>query len=116
MRIFKKLLKKQNIKNNNIVINEELTDGINFDNDKIYIEKKINIDTPKEPIEKVEETTKYTLPSIEILKNLKLKENLINLPKSSGVIVPIGKNDFNEVQYYDITKMPNLLIGGTQIL
>ena len=106
MQIFEKLFNKQN---NNTIVNKELMSNFKSDNSQIYPQKvfsntmvKENNNITKTSIEEIKKPVKYTIPSLEILENSKMKENLINLPKESGIIIPIGKNELNEVQYYDI--------------
>ena len=64
---------------------------------------------------KKEEKNRYKMPSLDVISDEVLKKMISNIDTSNGIIVPFGfgKNDLDEIKYFDITKMPNLLIGGT---
>ena len=64
--------------------------------------------------EKVEkDKVEYKYPDIELIKDKELKNVIKNIPNSGILNIPIGLDKDNNWLYYDITKMPNLLIGGT---
>ena len=63
--------------------------------------------------QKTKETIKYKYPKLDNIKNKKIKEAIENISNLDELNIPFGLNTKDEWLYYDITKMPNLLIGGT---
>ena len=61
----------------------------------------------------VEEKPKYQYPDLELIKDDNFRLAIENIPDSGILNIPIGIDKNGNWLYYDITKMPNLLIGGT---
>ena len=59
------------------------------------------------------ESVEYQYPNIDLIKDEKMKTAIKNIPNSGILNIPIGLDKEDKWVYYDITKMPNLLIGGT---
>lgn len=59
------------------------------------------------------EKSKYQYPDLKLIKDETFRMAIENIPDSGILNIPLGKDDNNNWLYYDITKMPNLLIGGT---
>ena len=59
------------------------------------------------------ESVEYQYPNIYLIKDEKMKTAIKNIPNSGILNIPIGLDKEDRWVYYDITKMPNLLIGGT---
>ncbi len=78
----------------------------------VEIEEKLNEDVTKEK-EKIEEKIEYKYPDLELIKDEKLKKAIKDIPNSGILNIPIGLDKEGKYVYYDLTKMPNLLIGGT---
>ena len=71
-------------------------------------EEKIEVTT-----EIPREKSKYQYPDLKLIKDETFRMAIENIPDSGILNIPLGKDDNNNWLYYDITKMPNLLIGGT---
>lgn len=69
--------------------------------------KKIEV-----PTEISNEKPKYQYPDLKLIKDENFRSAIENIPDSGILNIPFGI-DNNNWLYYDITKMPNLLIGGT---
>lgn len=80
----------------------------------IEIDKKVNFcyKCGNHLNEIIKEIEKYKYPDIKLIHNEIIKNAILNIPNSGVLNIPIGL-DNNNWLYYDITKMPNLLIGGT---
>lgn len=80
----------------------------------IEIDKKVNFcyKYGNHLNEIIKEIEKYKYPDIKLIHNEIIKNAILNIPNSGVLNIPIGL-DNNNWLYYDITKMPNLLIGGT---
>ena len=63
--------------------------------------------------EEQEEKVEYQYPEIELIKDESFKKAIKETPSTGILTVPIGLDKDDKWIYYDITKMPNLLIGGT---
>ena len=74
---------------------------------------KMNNEQKEESKKTLPEKIEYKYPDIELIKDETLKNSIKNIPDSGILNVPIGLDKDNNWIYYDITKMPNLLIGGT---
>lgn len=61
----------------------------------------------------IEEKQKYQYADLELIENKDFKLAIKNIPDSGVINVPLGIDSDGEWLYCDITKMPNLLIGGT---
>ena len=60
-----------------------------------------------------EEKREYQYADLELMKDENLKLAIKNIPDSGIINMPLGIDDNGDWLYCDITKMPNLLIGGT---
>lgn len=60
-----------------------------------------------------EEFTEYKYPDIDLIKDEDLRTAIKNVPDSGVINFPLGIDKDGRWVYYDITQMPNLLIGGT---
>ena len=70
--------------------------------------------------EKIEVTTKivkekptYQYPDLDLIKDDNFRLAIENIPNSGILNIPFGVDNNSNWLYYDIAKMPNLLIGGT---
>lgn len=61
----------------------------------------------------VKEKPKYQYPNLKLIKDENFRLAIENIPDSGILNIPFGIDKNNNWLYYDITKMPNLLIGGT---
>lgn len=60
-----------------------------------------------------EEFTEYKYPDIDLIKDEDLRTAIKNVPDSEIINLPLGIDKDDKWVYYDITQMPNLLIGRT---
>ena len=75
--------------------------------------KDNNLVIKEKNIEQIDKKQEYHYPDIGLIKDENIKNALNNIPESGILNVPIGLDENNEMLYFDITMMPNLLIGGT---
>lgn len=59
------------------------------------------------------EKPKYQYPDLKLIKDENFRLAIENIPDSGVLNIPFGIDNNKNWLYYDITKMPNLLIGGT---
>ena len=113
MGIFKKIFglsKDNNIKENTEVITNNTVVNMNTEvNQQEYKVEKI--DNDKNNI--LEEQKEYIYPNINLIENDTIRNAIEKIEKNNGINVPIGLDENNKWIYLDITKLPNLLIGGT---
>ena len=72
-----------------------------------------NVEKSKLNIEANLENLKYQYPDLRLIKNESFRSAIENIPNSGTLNIPLGQDNNSNWIYYDITKMPNLLIGGT---
>ena len=61
----------------------------------------------------IDEKPKYQYANLELIGDKDFKLAIKNVPDSGMINVPLGIDDNGKWLYCDMTKMPNLLIGGT---
>ena len=61
----------------------------------------------------VKEKPKYQYPDLKLIKDENFRSAIESIPDSGILNIPLGIDNNNHWLYHDITKMPNLLIGGT---
>lgn len=61
----------------------------------------------------VEEKLKYQYADLELIEDEDFRNAIKNVPNSGIINFPLGLDNDGRWLYYDVTKMPNLLIGGT---
>ncbi len=61
----------------------------------------------------VKEKPKYQYPDLKLIKDKNFRSAIESIPDSGILNIPLGIDNNNHWLYHDITKMPNLLIGGT---